>query len=587
MFRKLTTKFLFIITSLLLLCIISFAILSYLEIRNAVTAQMQSDGTTLINTVKRELYQGGIKEIPEYQNLFNSIKRESNGNITYVSISDDVGRIVVSDNFVIDGETSGTDAVSSVTTGTDAVSSATAGTDAVSSVTTDAVSSATTSEDSITSSVLGTDNIIGQMLMVGNEEVYNISTGCIYGNDLPGSLNIGISLTGMNQQLRKSFIEISTISIIIIVLALAIGTFVTNRLTRPIIKMSERMDDFAKGDFSLGIDMYGKDEIGKMSVALNHMRDTLSGTVGGIINNSKEVSDSSHNLSSIIDETSTIAQGITQASEDLAMGSSDLASSAQEGLESLNKLADEINNINQRAEVMISSIEKTSKANEIGTNSLRELQSAIADNVNVTENIREQVELLTENSQSITEITSVIKNIAKQTQLLALNASIESARAGESGKGFTVVATEIRKLSEQTSSSIAGIEEIVHELESSISSTRDYMHQGSQAINRTSETSEDTSKALGIIEELITNIISEIQDIIKDISKVNKDKNKVVGDFESISAIAQQASSSTEEISSVMEQQMANIEAVSLAAKKLQNIANELDISMSKFKIKA
>ena len=286
-----------------------------------------------------------------------------------------------------------------------------------------------------------------------------------------------------------------------------------------------------------------------------------------------------------MDEATHLAQGISQASEDLAQGSTELATSAQEGLQSLGVLADEINNINQRAQTMRTIIEKSNEANLTGSKSLQELQAAIAENVQITDNIRAQVEHLTEDSKSITSITSTIKEIAEQTKLLALNASIESARAGESGKGFAVVASEIRKLSEQTSSSITVIDTIVQKLESSIDSTREYMQQGFEAINKTSETSGETGNAFKIIAHSITNIINEIQDIIKDISRLNRDKETVVEDFQNISAIAQQSSSSTEEISAVMEQQLANIASVTVAVKKLQAIATELENSMMIFKI--
>lgn len=581
MFKKLTTKVLFILILLVFICTASFTVLSYLEIKSSVTAQMKSDGTTLITTVKRELSWNKVTNLKDYQNLFEKIKQESNGNIVYVSLSDENGTIVVSDNSIIDGEASSTDAVSSVSTNS-------SGTDAISSVTmdssdTDGVSSVTT--ESNTSSVIGTDTTVGQMLMVGKERVYNISTGCTYRGGLLGSLNIGISLNDMNQQIEHSLTELLVISIIIMLLALTIGIIAARKLIKPIIKMSERLEAFAEGDFTVGFELQSEDEIGKMSFALNNMRQTLSSMVGGIMKNAEQISNSSEKLTSVIGETSNTAHGITRASEELATGSSDLAVNAQEGLESLSKLAKEINKINQRADIMKASIEHTREANQTGTSSLLELQNAINDNANVSDRIKEQVEMLTEKSKTIAKITSVIKNIAKQTQLLALNASIESARAGEAGRGFTIVAEEIGKLSEQTSNSIAGIENIVQELEVSIQTTQEYMQSGSQAINRTTATSTETSKAFYLIEQSITNVINEIQILIEGISKINRDKNKVVDDIENISAIAQQSTSSTEEIASAMEQQLSNMEYVSASAKKLQAIAAELDEHMSKFKM--
>lgn len=592
MFRKLTSKVLFLLILLVLVCTISFTILSFVEIRDSVTTQMKSDGTTLITAIKRELSWNNINDLSEYQQIFKEIKEKSNGNITYVSISDAKGRIIVSDNSLMDGESLAADTISSASeNASDSVSSATKGADGA-----DAVSSATadnsdpdgissvTSESDITS-VIGTDKTLGMMLTVGNEKVYNISTGCTYNNGLHGSLNIGISLKDMNQQIKESLIEIIIISAIIILLTSSIGTIAARKLILPITKMSERLEAFAEGDFTVGFTMQSKDEIGKMSFALNHMQETLSALVGTIKKNAKHVSDSSQKLTSIITETSSSAQGITSASEELAKGSTELAISAQEGLERLNQLAVEINNINQRTEIMKESIKQTKDANQTGTNSLRELQTAINDNTMVTNKIMDQVNILTEKSKTIAEFTNIIKNIAKQTQLLALNASIESARAGESGRGFTVVAEEITKLSMQTSNSIVGIEKLVIELEEAIIATQEYMQQGSQAIHRTTETSAQTSNAFHVIEEAITNVIHEVEIIIDGISMINNDKNKVVDEIESISSIAQQSTSSTEEIASAMEQQLSNMDYVSESAKKLEEIAVELEELMGKFKV--
>lgn len=497
MFKTLTAKMLSVVTLLVFICTIAFTALSYCEIRRSATMQMKSDGTTLITIIRRELIGNDKLDRKEYQTLFREIKEESKGNIVYVSISDENSNIIVSDNSSTEDSGNALDGMSSVTansSNSDAVSSATAGSDAVSSATadsdTDGVSSASAEDSDIdaVSSVttksnpiglVGFDETVGQMLMVGDKEVYNISTGCTYNGGLSGSLNIGISLNGMNRQIQQSFVKIILISISIILFALAVGMCLARGLMKPISKMSERLKAFAEGDFTVGFEFNSKDEVGEMSLALDNMRQTLSAMVADIQKNAKQVLESSGNLTSVIDETSTAAHGITKASEELAMGSSDLAINAQEGLLSLNRLAEEINKIDQQADIMKAGIEQTKEANQVGTNSLQELQSAIDDNADVTDKISGQVDLLTEKSKAISQITSVTKNIAKQTQLLALNTSIESARAGESGKGFTVVAEEIGKLSAQASSSIAGIENVVQELELSITATQEYMQKGS------------------------------------------------------------------------------------------------------------
>jgi methyl-accepting chemotaxis protein len=322
-----------------------------------------------------------------------------------------------------------------------------------------------------------------------------------------------------------------------------------------------------------------------MAEALNHMQQTLKTMVGDIQHNASLLTHNSQNLSSGSEEITSVAEGISKASGELAVASTDLAINSADGFERLNRLAEEINTIVVRTEVMKKSIEQTRVANQTGTKCIHELQSAIDDNVSVTMKIKEMVEILGTKSQTISEITSVMKNISKQTNLLALNAMIESARAGESGKGFAVVAQEIGKLSEQTSNSIVGIEQIVEEVSSAINETQDYMVQGTQVISRTTAVSEETGKAFDQIDSSVANIIKEIQVLIGGIDQINHDKNEVVGAIENISAIAQEATSSTEEISSSLEIQLNKIENASQSAHQLQNIALELEQLVGRFKV--
>lgn len=427
---------------------------------------------------------------------------------------------------------------------------------------------------------------MGQILTTSNgEKVYNISTDFSFKPELAGSLNIGISLKSMYSEILQSLIETIAMSLLIMILAIVIGIVIARKIIKPISMMSDRLKTFAEGDFSIGFKYNSKDEIGEMCASLDHMRQTLRVMVGNIQQNANLVSQSSQYLKTVMEETSCAAEGISKASDELSIGSTDLTNNSQEGLERLNMLANEINALFDRADVMKESIEQTRGANQKGTNCIHELQHAIDDNANVTIKIKEQVDILSCKSETISQITTVIKSIAQQTNLLALNAMIESARAGENGKGFAVVAGEIGKLSEQTSKSIIGIENIVQEVSLAISKTQDYMKEGSQVINRTTTVSMETGKAFDLIDHTVANILKEIQVLIEGIAQLNGDKNEVIGAIESISSIAQQSTASTEEISSSLEQQLSNMENASQSARELRKIAFELEILIGQFKL--
>ncbi len=557
MAKSLMIKVLSIIILLITICSASFIGVSYYMIQNSVTSQMRNDGLTLAANIKREIKVNEIDEVKELQGLFKQIKIESDSNIVYVSLSDKNANLVVSDDSAIsmNGEV----------------------------VSVDSISSATSSGD--VSEVVDQQSTLGLVIEVAGEKVYNVSTDIAINEELTGALNIGISLKSMHIQIKKSVWQTIGISFGIMLIAIVVGIFLSKLIIKPIVQMSSRIKTFSGGDFTIGFEVKSQDEIGKMGQALHHMQQTLKDMVGEIQQNSSNVSQNSQNLTTVCDETSQVAEGIAKASGELARASTDLAINSQEGFERLNNLANEINSIFERTDTMKQSVEQTVIANQIGTKHIHDLLSAINENVNVSTKIKELVEVLSQKSQAIADITSVIKNISEQTKLLALNAMIESARAGESGKGFTVVAHEIGKLSEQTAKSITGIEKIVEEVSTAITQTQDYVVQGSKVISHTSDISNETGKAFEKIEGSVLTIVNEIQILIDAITKVNSDKNEVVGAIESISAIAEETTSSTQEISSSLELQLAKIENASQSAHELQNIALELERLIAQFKV--
>ncbi|WP_316009243.1 methyl-accepting chemotaxis protein [Paenibacillus sp. 3LSP] len=558
-FHSLTGKMLGMIVLLMTICAVSFTLVAYYEVQRSMTSQMKSDGTTLVTNIKREIISNKLLDKKELQKVFQTIMEEGDGNLIYVSLYDAQGNLIVSDNSQIAGGSAGEN---------------------------DAVASASLTKSSMDlTTVVAKQETTGQILKTpSGEKVYNISTDFTYNQELSGALNLGISLKSMNEQIRDALIETIGMSLIILLLAVGLGIWMGRRMIRPIQKMSECIKRYAAGDFTEEFHHHSQDEIGKMAQDLAHMRSKLGGMMENIQQRASQVTFGSQQLSVMIGESSQAAKEISTATEALATGSSDLAVHAQEGFERLNSLAEEIVALTARADQMKARIEETQEANQTTMNSMKQLQKAIRDNAEVTVNIEEQVNDLSDKSQSITQVTTVIKAVAEQTHLLALNAMIESARAGEQGRGFAVVAEQIRKLAEQTTGSVQGIEEMVREVAAAVEKTREYMHQGTEVITRTSEVSRETGQAFRQIDQTIHQMIAGMQELIEGITQVNSDKNEVIGTIENISSIAQESTASTEEISASTEQQLASMEQVSASAVEMKEIADDLHRMVGQFK---
>ncbi|WP_059050981.1 methyl-accepting chemotaxis protein [Paenibacillus senegalimassiliensis] len=558
-FKSLTAKLLAMIVLLMAVCAVSFTLVSYYEVQRSMTSQMKSDGTTLVTNIKREIAGNEISGLEGLQQIFQAIQTDSAGNIVYVSLSDASGQLIVSnDSRVEQGTGEQTDASASA--------------------------SATSTEADLSAVITGQE-IQGSILeTAGGEKVYNISTDFAYSEELSGALNVGISLESMYAEIREALLETVIISLIILIFAIGLGLLMARKMVRPLFMMSARIKDYSTGDFSTEFVHDSHDEIGKIAKDLAHMRTTLGGIVENIQVSAGQVSSGSGQLATMIEESAAAAREISSATDALAAGSGDLATNSQEGLERLNRLAAEIHVLTERADQMKARMEETLEANKISMSSMKELQQAIRDNADVTLGIEGQVNDLSAKSEAITEVTTVIKGIAEQTNLLALNAMIESARAGEQGRGFAVVAEQIRKLADQTTGSVHGIEEMVHEVAEAVAKTRDLMLQGAEVISRTSEVSRETGHAFKKIDLTVHQMIEEIEGVTEGITQVDGNKNEVVGTIENISAIAEESTAATQEISASTEQQLAGMTQVTHSAAGMKAVADDLNRLVGQFK---
>lgn len=559
MFKSLTGKILLIIVVLISACTISFTAISSFEIQQSVTRQMKDDGSTLVANIKRAVIQDEILNPEDLQNIFQSIKEDSGGNIVYVSLSDSNSNLIVSDNSQLDqGQSESTG---------------------------DATSAASTTAHSSVAKVVENKEAIGTILqMPSGEKVYNISTDFAYNQELSGVLNVGISLENMYDQIRQSFVWTLTISLIIMIVAVLIGIIAAKKIIHPLTRMSQQFKKYAEGDFTCELQFKQKDEIGVMSRDLANMRQTLGVLVTNIQRSSKQIADNSHMLSSVISESASSTEEISRAADELAAGAGELANYSQEGLNRLQTLADEIIRLTDQAKEMKARIEQVDEASISGMNSVRELQEAVDNNAALTLEIGKEMDDLASKSELITEITAVIRAVSEQTNLLALNAMIESARAGEQGRGFAVVADQIRKLAEQTASSVQNIEGIVQQVNGAIVKTQNHMHQGTHLARRTTEASEDTGQAFGEIKHSVAEVIQGIEVLVQGIHQLNQDKDGTVLAMHSIATITQESTASTEEISASIEQELATMEQISHSTDDLNEVVREMEELTGRFK---
>lgn len=543
-----------IIILVVLACSLAYITLAFFVIQKAVSVQMKNDGQTLITTIKREMIQNNVTQLKDIQQVFMEIKQMSNGNISYISLSDANSKVFLTDEEIVETDEQ-----------VDAVSSATLGGEVL--------------------DLAQTQETFGDFLtMSDGTKVYNISTNYQY-NQEACSLNIGISLISMNQEIRYAILEMSIIGMIIMLVAILLAIIPTTKIIKPILAMSEDLRLYTKGDFRKSTVVKSKDEIEDMSHALNNMRVNMIHLVSGIQNSSSQVLETINGLHVAMEESTKSAKEIAKVSEDLTIGAEGLAQNSQMGLSQMNRLSERINSLYNRVDEVQNSMGAIKTSGSKGSKCQEELSHQIYDNKEVFSQMKKTIDELADKMNAIVGMTTVIKTIADQTNLLAVNARIESARAGEQGKGFAVVAQEIGQLADQTSKSIEGIEKITFEVETAFSSTVALMDKGLETVNKTTLASKEAEESFGNIENAIQDISRHLDTMVLDIKEVHNGKEGAIHVMMDISSVAQQSNASTEEIAASMECQNEGLSSIAESTKQLQKISSELDELISTFEV--
>lgn len=355
---------------------------------------------------------------------------------------------------------------------------------------------------------------------------------------------------------RLTILIFSTAGIALILGVLS-AVLIARGITHPLGEAVHAANKLADNDLTVNIEVNSKDETGQLLAAMKNMAEKLKKIMADVKSTADSVASASNQLSASSEQMS---RGVTEQSG----RASQIAASSTE-------MSQTVIDIAKNSSDIASSATETSKVAKDGEGivgkSVEEVK-AIANTVNES---AQMMTSLGERSRQIGEIISVIKDIADQTNLLALNAAIEAARAGEQGRGFAVVADEVRKLAERTAKATSEIGDMIKAIQDEVENAVTSMNEGTERVNVGVELSTQAGNALHDIVKSVNNLQTMVQQVASATEEMSTVSETISGDIETIASVSKETSAGSEQIA------QASSDLARLAS-NLQNIVGQFKV---------
>jgi methyl-accepting chemotaxis protein len=373
--------------------------------------------------------------------------------------------------------------------------------------------------------------------------------------------------------------------VLAIILGIAFMLYIM-KVIKPIGIMAVQVKRVAEGDLSFSpIEVRSNDEIGDLSKGFAVMTDNLRTIIGQVSLNSHQVVATAEQLAASVEETSKATEQISRAIQEVSFGTEQQVADSREITDVLGSISNGMSNISSSIQMVTNStLEATtnaSKGNGIVSKAVDHMNE-MSDKVKLSSQV---VNVLGEKSMEIEEIVALITEIANQTNLLALNAAIEAARAGEQGRGFAVVADEVRKLAERSNTAAGKIGTIITEIQQETGKAVKAMEDGTAAVSTGMLLMKNTGEAFVEILEMVEIVSRQAQEVSVIVEETNHLTKSMADRLDKISDVTQQSVGNTQQVAAAAEEQNATMEEIAAAADMLSKMAEELQESVTVFKL--
>ncbi|AZK46579.1 methyl-accepting chemotaxis protein [Paenibacillus lentus] len=381
--------------------------------------------------------------------------------------------------------------------------------------------------------------------------------------------------------LVTTFISMAVVAAI----AILIGMWMVRMIARPLVQLMKLMDEGSKGNLNVRMEQKSKDEIGMLTVSFNVMMEQIMQLVKQTNDSAQDVLDTAAELTQASNKTAISAKEIAIATEEIANGATSLANEAERGNELTENISRQMDHVISANKEMESSARQVERSSQQGTEYLNELLQKTSVTGEMVNALTEKVDSLKSSTSSVLKVLDVMQNITQQTNILSLNATIEAARAGAAGRGFMVVADEIRQLADQSRQSITMVGEITDNIQKEMNETVQALSEASPLFQDQIKSVKETSQIFVSVQEQMEGFVQHLDSVTLSIDELNQSQSVLSEAMSNVSAVAQQSSATSEEVASLSSEQETVGEQLVNLSNKLENVSNGLKESLSKFSV--